>query len=416
MTASLPPSMYMFNGILSLGVMVLGLVIFLRTPLARSRLWTIVITPLASIIGSGFLVVAPLLYLNFGHLHSVAMAALSLFAMVIGAVMAVNILYFEPTLALNNGRSGILLQVERLAKLVLGLAYIISVAFYLSLLSAFALELLGLRTGLATRLLTTSLLMLIGLRGIRRGLHGLEDLERVAVNVKLAIILGLLVALGVGYGYLRANGGGVAALPRPQIGWHSLLTLGGMLLVVQGFETARYLGKDYSPEERVRGQFLAQAIAAVVYILFVPLAAPLAGDLGRATDETAIIQIVGRAAFLLGPTLALAAVFSQFGAAVADTIGSGGIIAEATRGRISRRQGYLIITLLALALIWTRGVFSVLTLASRAFALYYGLQAIIAAVIALERRELRGRRLLFPGFLILALALLIIAVLAQPPH
>ena len=254
------------------------------------------------------------------------------------------------------------------------------------------------------------------MRGTRRGLHGLEDLERVAVNVKLAIILGLLIALAVGYGYLQVNGGARVALPEPELGVDSLLTLGGMLLVVQGFETARYLGKDYSSEERVRGQFIAQIIAAVIYILFVPLAAPLAGDLSRAADETAIIQIVGRAAFGLGPTLALAAVFSQFGAAVADTIGTGGIIAEATRGRVTRRQGYVIISLLALALTWTRGVFAVLTLASRAFALYYALQAVIATVIAVEHREIPWRRLRLIAFPLLAAALLVITFLAQPAH
>jgi hypothetical protein len=157
-------------------------------------------------------------------------------------------------------------------------------------------------------------------------------------------------------------------------------------------------------------------IAAGVYILFVPLAAPLALDLTQAPDETAIITIVGRAAFGLGAALSLAAIFSQFGAAVADTVGTGGIIEEESQGRIPRRHGYLIITALAIVLLWARDVFSVLTLASRAFALFYGLQAIIATVLVLETPGIPFRRVRVVLFPTVAVLMLLIFLYALPAH
>lgn len=58
-------SVHFFNGVVSLILMAGVMLMFYLSGLNRSRMWTIIVTPLASIIGSGFLVVAPLLYQNF---------------------------------------------------------------------------------------------------------------------------------------------------------------------------------------------------------------------------------------------------------------------------------------------------------------------------------------------------------------
>jgi hypothetical protein len=202
----------------------------------------------------------------------------------------------------------------------------------------------------------------------------------------------------------------------PNLNIDSVLVLSGMLLIVQGFETTRYLGADYTPAERARGQLLAQVIAAGVYILFVPLAAPMATNLGDAADATAIIAIVSRAAWGLAPALSLAAIFSQFGAAVADTIGTAGILEEETKGRIRRRTGYALVTSLAVILIWSVDLFEVLSLASRSFALYYAFQAVMAAILVIETPGVlykRFRSILFPS---LAIVLLLISIFAIPAH
>ena len=57
-----------FNTLLGVGTSVAILGLLYSAPVRRSRLWTITVTPLASIIGSGFLISAPLLYAHFGRL------------------------------------------------------------------------------------------------------------------------------------------------------------------------------------------------------------------------------------------------------------------------------------------------------------------------------------------------------------
>lgn len=379
-------------------------------------MWTIVVTPLASIIGSGFLVVAPLLYQNFGRYHWVAIIFINFFALAVGWVIRTNIKHFEPLLQNGNRHRRLLINLERASSIVLGLSYIISVGFYLSLLSSFALNALDIRTPLNIKLFTTAILVLIGTTGYLRGLHGMEKLEKVVVMVNLSIIAGLLVSLALSATFLKVNGTIAGPNGIPEFNINSLLVLGGMLLIVQGFETTRYLGADYTPAERARGQLLAQVIAAAVYLLFVPLAAPLATDLSQAADETAIIAIVSQAAWGLAPVLSLAAMLSQFGASVADTIGTGGILEEESNRRIRRRVGYVLVTFMAGIMVWSVDLFQVLTLASRAFALYYAIQAVMAAILVIETPGVlykRFRSLLFPG---LAVVLLLVTLFAIPAH
>jgi hypothetical protein len=409
------PYFHLF-GYLSGGLSILLLGIFYGTRIRGSRLWTIIVTPLASIIGSGFLVVAPLLYQNFGRYHLLVIVLINALAISLGWVVTTNIYHFEPLLRNGNSHTRLLRGIERAASLVLGISYMISVSFYLSLLSAFALNFIGVHSQPGVRLLTTAILAFIGIFGFLRGLHGMEALEKIAVKINLSVVFGFLSALVLSAGYLRVNGTAKPELASPMLSLESLRVLGGMLLIVQGFETARYLGKDYTAGERSRGLVFAQLIAAVVYIFFVPLAAPLAVDLTQAADETAIISIVGQAAFGLAPALSIAAIFSQFGAAVADTVGTGGILEEETRGRIHRRVGYLIVTGLAVSLVWARDVFSVLTLASRSFALYYAFQALMAAILAFDQPEMayrKARLILFPALTIL---MLLITIFAIPAH
>ncbi|MGD8604016.1 MAG: hypothetical protein PVF49_05520, partial [Anaerolineales bacterium] len=271
-------------------------------------------------------------------------------------------------------------------------------------------------TSLNVKLLTTAALAIIGVTGFFKGLRGMEGMEKIAVRINLSIIAGLLVSLAVSAAFLEANGEMSGPQDIPILNLDSVLLLSGMLLIVQGFETTRYLGADYTPAERARGQLLAQLIAAGVYVLFVPLAAPLATHLGDAASATAIIPIVSRAAWGLAPALSLAAIFSQFGAAVADTIGTAGILEEETKGRLRRRVGYALVTGLAMILIWTVDLFEVLTLASRAFALYYAFQAVMASILVVETPGVlykRFRSILFPS---LAVVLLLITIFAIPAH
>ena len=67
--------------------------------LQTSTQWQATVTPLASIIGSGFLVSVPLLAAEVGNWAIVAMTALVGAAYLIGAAIRFNIRYAEPLLA-----------------------------------------------------------------------------------------------------------------------------------------------------------------------------------------------------------------------------------------------------------------------------------------------------------------------------
>jgi hypothetical protein len=300
---------------------------------------------------------------------------------------------------------------ERLSEATLIGAYVVSVAFYLRLLSAFVLRGFDATDPTSERALTTTILVGIGVVGYRRGLAGLEALEAVAVSAKLSIIAALLFGLAI-YDFDT-----LTVLPT---GTGSATTfievariLAGGLIMVQGFETVRYLGEAYSRESRIEAMKRAQWIAAAIYVLFVGLSLPLFSALPQPIQETAMIDLTAAVASWLPPMLVVAAVMSQFSASVADTAGGGGLIAEITQRRLSHRHSYLLIALGGIALTWFADIFQIIALASRAFALYDLIQCGVAFAAAPRVNTNAGR---WPrvGFVLMGLLLAGIVVFAVP--
>ncbi|WP_317932663.1 hypothetical protein [Halioxenophilus sp. WMMB6] len=374
-------------------------------------IWRATVTPLASIIGSGFLVVVPLLSDITGKYSPIAVTAIVLLSFWLGSAVRFNILHEQHVAPSPHGK---LIQFfERSSNFALTLAYIISVTFYLRLMSGFLLTGVNAYSTFNADILATLVIAAIGLIGISRGLFGLERLEEYSVTIKLAIIAALLLGLvhynGVhGYDLSQVHAGDAGL-------WQSLRLLAGMLLIVQGFETSKYLADAYSAKLRCRTMLIAQLLAGVIYIAFVTLASPLMTDFGgRPPSETAIIEMSHKITLVLPLLLIIAAAMSQFSAAIADTIGAGGVVELESRKAISARVVYPIIALFAITLVWSSNIFEVVSLASRAFALYYGLQSLLAAALAFGM--LRGWRRNFRtgAYLLLALLMLMVALWALP--
>lgn len=395
---------------------VVALIIFLDRPkMRRSPVWRATITPLASIIGSGFLVVAPLLGFTVGKWAVVAVTGIIALSYLVGSAVRYNILNVED-IAENRESRGQLNQtlkwMGRLAKISLGFAYVIAITFYLELLGAFVLTLFGITTDYLQKLIASSLIGCIGIFGFMGGLQMLESIERYAVNIKLSIIVGLLVALALLN--LERLAIGQWALPAIQVHWNveTLRKLLGAFLIVQGFETSRYLRAVYRPEHRVKTMRYAQWIAAGVYITFIALATVLL-DTFETISETGIIALSGQVAFTLPILLVIGAAMSQFSAAVADTIGSGGLVEDATYGKIHHRYVYVGAMLLALGLLWSTDIFAIIAYASRAFAFYYAIQCLMAALHVRSRTG--GRHWTKAGFFsLLSLLMLSTAIFAIP--
>jgi hypothetical protein len=360
--------------------------------------WQATVTPLASIMGSGFLISAPLLAGVVGNLAVFCMAILLVLAYMVGAAIRYNIQYFEPIE--NSGRS-IAHDIEFLSRIVLAGAYFISITYYLQLLAAFLLSLIGVTNPLAAKGITTLLLLTIGGIGIFRGLGGLEKIEKYAVSLNLGMIGALLVALVI-YN-ITAWSNGTWALPpiSSEIDFHDLRVLLGLLIVVQGFETSRYLGDNHPAKQRIATMRYAQILSAVIYIAFLGLTTVLFHD-GLGADVTAIIGMVKPVAVVLPIMIVIAAIGSQFSASVADNNGAGGLLEDITHHRLPVRYGYLLILLVTVVLAWETDVNQIIAYASRAFALYYMLQCAVAFSVAWQKKEQPRRqvRLAFFAFLI----------------
>ncbi|MBW1907592.1 MAG: hypothetical protein JRJ24_20305, partial [Deltaproteobacteria bacterium] len=125
-------------------------------------------TPLASIFGSGFLIIVPILAGAVGHLSVIAMAGVCALAIAVGSVIRFNIRRTEPVLADNPPEST--LSLERASDLALILAYVISVSLYLHILAAFVLGGFDADTELNENIVTTAVIGVIMLIGMTKGL------------------------------------------------------------------------------------------------------------------------------------------------------------------------------------------------------------------------------------------------------
>ena len=351
-----------------------------------SKIWHATVTPLASIIGSGFLVSAPLLILTTGKLAPLAMGGIVIIAYALGSSIRTNILFVEPLLEGNKNTSYFIRVLEDLSRPVLGLAYVISIAFYLKLLSAFALRGFGVSSVVLENSLTTALLLFIGITGKLKGLSKLELLETYSVNIKLSIIVALIFGHIYFNFYSLFNGQWqLLVYPHEEMAT-TIQKLLGMLIIIQGFETSRYLGRDYSRDVRIQTMKNAQIISGVIYVVFITSTLTAFNHV-HALGETTVIDVCRTIAPILPALIIIAAVMSQFSAAVADTIGSGGLLVEGMRDKITTKTSYLLITLIGVILTWLTNIYTIITFASKAFAIYYAMQLVLSTLVLLKQKS-----------------------------
>lgn len=363
-------------------VVAIGLVLF-SPGVVRLPAWRATITPLASIIGSGFLVLGPILDYSYGKFAPLVMAGLCLAAYLYGSAIRYNITEQEKSKKSVHWAFG---RLETISSAALAFAYVISVTYYLNLFGAFGVSLTEANTPTDARLLTSAVFAIILFAGWTGGFKSLEKFEYVSVALKLAIISGLLVGLAA-YFLGKTAGHALVLNPPTQTGWPALALAGGLIVTVQGFETSRYLGEEYDAEIRRRSMRWAQWLSTAIYMVYILLLAYVFDRGELRFSETAIVDMMKLVAPILPALLVAAALAAQFSAAVADTSGSGGLFAELTKGWLSPRSGYVILVAIGLALTWSANIFQIISYASRAFAVYYCLQALIATAAAHGNRD-----------------------------
>jgi len=337
------------------------------------------VTPLASIFGSGFLVIVPILNAAVGPYSVVAMAIVCALAYAMGSVIRFNIRHAEPLLETGEP-SARLLRYERTANLALVLAYAISVCLYIHILAAFLLGGLGIQTPFRENIVTVIIVAAIGVLGRFRGLDMLLIMERWALRVTGVLVL-VMVAMFAIFDWRAFTTHTLQwpIFPKQDL-WTILTVVGGTLIVVQGFETSRYLGAEYDRELRIRSCRSSQIVSTIIYLVFVAVATPMMHFLGSEVQDNGLLILAAKAATWLPIALVSAAVLSQFSAAVADVVGGGGTVKETTQGRVDDRQAYVLICGIAIVLAFA-STLTILSFASRAFAFYYFLQCLVAVCV-----------------------------------
>ena len=201
-------------------------------------------------------------------------------------------------------------------------------------------------------------------------------------------------------------------LPPAHVGLGSVPMLLGLLVTVQGFETSRYLGDSYGRDMRVRTMRLAQVLSSFIYLAFVALLTPFLARASHAQGVAGILDVMGGVSPVLGVFVLVGAAASQLSAAIADSIGAGGLVVEVSQRSLGIRGAFVVTSALSIAVVWLTDPFQVVALASRAFALYYAAQAGLALWVSV--RIGRGSRMQRLGFVGVGLICLIAAAVGAP--
>jgi hypothetical protein len=350
-------------------------------------------TPLSSIFGSGFLIIVPILAGAAGAYSVLAMAGVCALAYAVGSVIRFNIKHAEPVLAGTPGEAT--LSLERCSDFALVLAYVISVCLYLHILSAFVLGGFHADTELNENLMTTAVIAIITAIGITKGLKVLGVLEQWGLYVTLLIIVLLIFGFARYDWTVWQSASGITLVKAlKHTPWEVLTIVAGTLIVVQGFETTRYLGSSFDADVRVRASRWSQIISTAVYLVFVAVAMPVVHMLNGKYDDNSLIALVGVAASALAVPLIIAAALSQFSAAVADTLAATGNMQETTHGHLKSKWGCILVGGGAIALSWSASTLEIVALASRAFAFYYMLQCLVAISVSKSTAQRAGMAVL----------------------
>ena len=332
-------------------------------------------------------------------------------AYAVGAVIRFNIAHVETYAEAVRGQDSVT-WLMRIAQGVLALAYAISVAYYLKLLAEFTLKPLRipfeLHTVVANGMITAIILVFVGL-AFSGGLRRVEHLAHASVSLKIGAIGGILAGLACWW-FLHA--GSAPAAPPVRLSARSIPTLLGLLITVQGFETSRYLGRSYSRELRVRTMRHAQWISSAIYLAFLALLTPFLSRAAQAQGVAGILDIMALVAAPMAAFVLIAAVASQLSAAVADSIGSGGLMSELSGRRLSVPVAFSIAGALAVGVVWFTDPVEVVALSSRAFAVFYAFQCALALMVCVRTGVgTRSQRL---GFIVVGVICAIAASIGSP--
>jgi hypothetical protein len=361
------------------------------------------VVPLANIMDVGFIVLAPVMVFLAGYAAPVVMLAICLVAIATGYAIAYNIRHFEPLVGTDDS----LESVERVGEWSLLAASIVNIAYYTLLLVTLILWPLHAYSAGQLKLWGSVVLLGLATIGWFGGMDWLNRQGYRSTGFNLAAVMGVVTAFVVYnvHDWL----GGRWHLPKTDMSLSTtdIRKLIGLFALVQGFEASRYIGARFGREERVSTMRLAQYISSVVFVALLASVLILFVEIDVPKDGTGIFVVANRVGDLLPWLVLFAAIGSQTSAIINAAVSRSDLLVEA---KVPRRVSFAAILVPATVLFLLVDVTAAVALASRVFATYFAIQALIAGTLARRARNWWA----LAGFIGIGLMMVTVAVFGLP--
>jgi hypothetical protein len=369
----------LFSSIVAVVTLAALALVLYRPKVQGSTAYKATVVPLAEIMDVGFIVFSPIIILLFGYEAPWAMLGLCLLAILTGFAISFNIKNYEPLV----GKPDPLHRWNSFALWALLAASVVNVAYYAQLLMTLIFLPLGdlYSPGVVTATAAV-LLAILTIYGFAKGLMALNDLGNKTTAFNLSAIVAVIVAFATFN--VQQLVGGDFDWPHldPPADAEAFRKLFGLFVLVQGFESSRYIGAYFSADTRVKTMRAAQYISSAVYLLFVALSLILFARVEPPTDVTAIFEVSEQVSVFLPFLIMAAALGSQLSAIVNDTETRTEMLAGLVGDRLPRQWTFPMFLVPAIVVVVLTDVTAVVAMASRVFAAYYLLQALIAGQLA----------------------------------
>ena len=376
-----------------------------RPKLQASAGYRATVVPLANIMDVGFIVMAPVIVLLAGYGAPLFMLGLCLVAIAAGFTISYNIRHYEPLAGTGGGVN----RVAAVAQWSLLAASVVNIAYYAQLMMTLVLEPLGLFTD--NRVTVTAAIVLGGLAlyAYRFGIGPLSRIAERTTAFNLAAVVTVVVAF-LAFNIFEAIGGNFDYPAYDPPDEDNLRKLVGFFALVQGFEAARYIGAQFGPEVRIAAMRRAQLVAYGVFVLLIGTSLLLFARFRPEPDITAIFVIAKEVTPFLPWLLLIAAIGSQASAIIGATTSRSGLLIESTHETMKRKFTFIALLVPAIVIVLVADVLAAVALASRVFAAYFLIQAVIAGMLAAKN----GSWLKVAGFAAIGVVMAFIMIFGLP--
>jgi hypothetical protein len=385
-------------------IVLVGLAIVLYSKrVQQSERYQATVVPLANIMDVGFIVMSPGIILLSGYAAPLFLFGICLVAIATGFAIAYNIRHYEPLIGTDDPVN----KVGRVARIALVVASVTNIAYYTLLLTGLLLWPLGIYSDTNLAIGGTVILGALIVVGLAGGMDKLNTLGDRTTAFNLSAVIAVVAAF-VTYNIQEAVAGTLNFPPvETTMGADDFRKIIGLFALVQGFEAARYVGSRFAAEERISTMRIAQIISSVVFVLFVASALILFVEVQTDFSQTSIFKVSDELGDFMPWLILLAAIGSQTSAIVNATMSRSDMLVDF---KVPRKTTFLILLVPAIAIFLLTDINQAVALASRVFAVYFVLQALMALILA--RRDKNWGAV--AGFAGTMLAMSVVAVFGLP--